>query len=309
MGTVLVYLFFVIATSGKGFVSISGTASWLNVAAELGIVAIPVALLMIAGEFDLSVGSVIAASSMIVAIGSGYYDLAFEISIVLALLVAALIGFINGVITVKTGLPSFIVTLATYLSVAGATLGLSRLITGTTQVSLVPTGWTESIFASKWERFNVSILWWLGLALVAGWVLTRTRFGNWMLATGGDVESARTQGVPTGRVKITLFVGTALGSALLGVLQAMVFSGGDVSRGQSYVFNSIIAVVIGGVLLTGGYGSTVGVCFGVMTYGIVSIGVFFTGWNTDWVQLFLGVLLLAAVLGNSYFRRLALRTR
>jgi simple sugar transport system permease protein len=136
-------------------------------------------------------------------------------------------------------------------------------------------------------------------------VLSRTRFGNWIYATGGDAESARLAGVPTVRVKLSLFVATSLSAVLVGVIQTLEFHGGDVTRGQSYVFNSIIAAVIGGVLLTGGYGSAIGASLGAMTYGIVTIGIFYTGWVSDWVQLFLGALLLIAVLANSFFRKLA----
>ncbi len=306
---VVIFVFFAIVAQGSGFLSLNGTASWLNVAAELGIVAVPLSLLMIAGEFDMSVGSMIAASSLVVAIGTTHYGLPLGVAVLLALLLAVLVGLVNGIVTVKTGLTSFIVTLATYLSVAGATLGVARLVTGTTQISMAPSGPIYDAFTATAGQFDVSIVWWLGLAVIATWILTRTRFGNWVLATGGDVETARSVGVPTDRVKVLLFIATSMGAALLGVLQTMEYSGGDVSRGQSYVFNSIIAVAIGGVLLNGGYGSAIGVCFGVMTYGLVSIGIFYTGWNTDWVQLFLGVLLLAAVIANNFFRKLATRAR
>lgn len=309
VGTVLIYLFFVAAAGGSGFVTLNGTASWLNVAAELGIVALPLSLLMIAGEFDLSIGSIIAGSSLVVSIAVTRYGVPLGAAVALALALAGLVGLLNGIVTVKTGLPSFIVTLATYLSVAGLTLGFARLLTGTTQVSLEASGPLHDAFTVTVGQFGIAIVWWLALAILASWILTRTRFGNWVLATGGDLETARSAGVPIHRVKVLLFVGTAMGAALLGVLQTMEYNGGDASRGQSYVFNSIIAVVIGGVLLHGGYGSAVGVCFGAMTYGLVSIGVFYTGWNTDWVQLFLGVLLLAAVLGNNFFRKLATRAR
>ena len=309
LGVIAVYAFFAVTAGSNGFLSAGGTASWLNAAAELGVLAVPVAMLTISGEFDLSVGSVTGASSMVVAIGSGTYTAPLWVSILLALAVGAAVGLVNGIVTIRTGLHSFIVTLASMLAVAGAALGLSRVISGTTSVSVSPWGSAKTVFAGSWNGFSVSILWWALVTAVAAWVLIKTTFGNWVFATGGDADSARSAGVPTSRVKITLFVTTSVAAALVGVLQTVQFNGGDVTRGQAFVFNGIVAAVIGGVLLTGGYGSALGVFLGTMTYGIVSLGIFYTGWSTDWVQLFLGVLLAAAVLANNYFRKLALTVR
>lgn len=307
LGVTVVYLFFAVVTYGNGFVTVSGTASWLGTSSILGIVAIPVALLMIGGEFDLSIGSVIGATSVFIAIATGRYGVPIEMSILGAFLLGALIGVFNGVVTVKTGLPSFIVTLVTMLSLAGIALGMARYLVGTPMVSLKVEGYIHSVFAGKWGQASVSILWWLGIAAIAAWSLSKTRFGNWVLATGGDKESAKQSGVPIERVKIMLFVFTALGAVLVGVLQTIQFNGGEATRGQAYVFNSIIASVVGGVFLQGGYGSVLGVLLGTMTYGIVSLGIFYTGWNADWAQLLLGILLLLAVLTNNMFYKLAFR--
>jgi simple sugar transport system permease protein len=305
-GLVIVFAFFAVA--GKhGFLTHKGTSSWLNTASELGVVAIPVGLLMIAGHFDLSIGSVIGASSMMVAIGSGVYSWPIWVAIIAALALGATVGLVNGVLVTKTGLPSFIVTIATMFIVAGLALGLSRATADTTAVSYEATGAAHTIFGSKWNDFNVSIVWCLAIAVVTTWTLTQTRFGNWIFATGGDVESARAKGVPTGRVTTSLFVMSGTAAALVGVIQTALYAGGNVTNGQDFVFAAPMAAVIGGVLLTGGYGSAIGVLMGSMIYGIVQLGVFYTGWDTDWAQLVLGLLLLAAVLGNNYFRRLALR--
>ena len=121
------------------------------------------------------------------------------------------------------------------------------------------------------------------------------------------MQAAREAGIRTDRVKITLFIFTAVAAVLEGTIQTVSLGGGEATRGQAYVFNSIISCVIGGVLLQGGYGSPIGVMFGAATFGIVNIGIFYTGWNSDWAQLLLGLLLLAAVLSNNLFRRLALR--
>jgi simple sugar transport system permease protein len=162
------------------------------------------------------------------------------------------------------------------------------------------------VFAGEWHQFKVSLLWWLALALAAGWMLRRSPFGNWVLATGGDVETARQTGIPVGRVKLLMYVMTGVCASLVGVIQAVEFNNADITRGQSFVFQCVVAAVIGGCLLSGGYGSILGVVLGTATYAIVSIGVFYTGWNPDLVQLFVGLLLLFAVLGNNFVRRRAL---
>lgn len=309
VGALAVYAFFMITASSSGFVTFDGTASWLDTAAELGIVATPVALLLIAGEFDLSIGSTVGAASMIVAIGSGTFGLSQWVSIALALACSLVVGFVNGFVVTKTKLPSFIVTLGSQLVVAGAALGFARALAGTTAVSIVAEPSTQAVFGSKVGQFQSTLLWWVAITLLAAWVLTRTRFGNWIYATGGSLDIAREAGVPVTRIKITLFMATSFGAALIGVMQTIAFNGGDVTRGRSFVFDAVIAAVIGGVLLQGGYGSMIGVFLGVATYGVVNIGIFYTGWNTDYAELFLGALLLVAVIANNYFRKLALTSR
>lgn len=306
---VLTYIFFAIFTRGAGFVSINGTAGWLNLAAELGIVAIPVGLLMIAGEFDLSIGSTVGAASMVVAIGTKHYDLGVWPMIILALVMGASVGLINGLAVVKTKLPSFIVTLATNFVVIGATMGFSRLIANVTSSSIVSSDSARAVFAARWGQANISILWWIVVALIGGYVLARTAFGNWIYATGGNPQAARGAGVPVERVKITLFIATGVAAAFVGVLQGIQWNSGNSTYGMGYVFQAPIVVVIGGVLLTGGYGSVAGIFFGTALFGVISTGIFYTGWSTDWIQLFLGALLGLAVLANNYVRRLALTAR
>jgi simple sugar transport system permease protein len=303
---VIVYIFFAITAWQADFVSLNGTAAWLNTSAELGIIALAVGVLMIAGEFDLSIGSVIGASSIILAIGTTRFGINPWIMLALVLIFGMLVGLINGIITVRTGLPSFIVTLASNYGVAGAALGFSRLLTNTTSSSMQSTPLMDYLFAGQWGQANIAILWWVGLTLIATRVLTKTPFGNWIYATGGNPVSARGAGVPTNLVKIVLFAVTSLVAAFLGALQTVEFHSGNAANGQGYVFQAPIVAVIGGVLLGGGYGSPAGMFLGSVIYGVISVGIFYTGWNTDWLLLILGALLLAAVLANSYFRRLAL---
>jgi simple sugar transport system permease protein len=301
-----VFVFFAIF-GGADFVSVGGAASWLNVAAELGIIAIPVGLLMIAGELDLSVGSVLASSSMTLAIVSGYWGAPVIVGIVMALALGLVTGFLNGLLVTRTQVPSFVVTLATNFGLAGLTLGLSRAITGTTSVAIEPGSPAKEIFGTLLaDKFEVAIFWWLAVVLGVGWMLHVTRYGNWIFAVGGDKESARASGIPVQRVKIALFMGSGFGAALVGVIQTILYNSAQVANGQAFVFNTIIAVVVGGVLLTGGYGSVVGVVLGTTTFALVGQGIYYTGWNADWGNLILGVLLLAAVLMNNTFRRMAL---
>lgn len=306
IGTIGVFIFFSVF-GGAQFLSAGGAASWLNVAAELGIVALPVGLLMIAGELDLSVGSVLAASSMTAAVTSGYYDLPVGLGIALALGLGLFVGFVNGLLVTRTQVPSFVVTLGMLFGLSGLTLGVCRVLTGTTSVAINPDPATKSVLGQLIDgKFEVAIIWWMVALLAVGWVLHFTKYGNWIFAVGGDKISARATGIPTEKVKIALFMSSAFGAALVGVIQTMLYNGAQVANGQSFVFNSIIAVVIGGVLLTGGYGSVVGVALGTLTFAIVNQGIYYTGWNSDWAALILGILLLAAVLMNNTFRRLAL---
>jgi simple sugar transport system permease protein len=306
IGTISVFVFFAIF-GGDTFLSAGGAASWLNVAAELGIIAIPVGLLMIAGELDLSVGSVLASSSMTLAIVSGHWGAPVGLGILIALGLGLLTGFLNGVLVTATNVPSFVVTLATNFGLAGLTLGFSRIITGTTSVAIKPGSPAKGLLGTLMaDKFEVAIFWWIAVILVVGWMLHASRYGNWIFAVGGDDISARATGISVRNVKIGLFMGSAFGAALVGVIQTILYNSAQVANGQSFVFNSIIAVVIGGVLLTGGYGSVFGVVLGTLTLAIVQQGIYYTGWNSDWASFILGVLLLAAVLMNNTFRRMAL---
>jgi simple sugar transport system permease protein len=306
LGLAAVIMFFTIF-GGLNFASVSGAASWLNVAAALGIIAIPIGLLMIAGELDISIGSLVPAGSMTVAIISGYFQLPIAIGIGAALTLGAFVGLINGLLVVRTAVPSFIVTLGTLFAVAGLTLGLSVLVTGTTSVPL------KAGLEAKWllGRFiggvyQVTILWWIGAAVVWGFVLHFTRYGNWIFAMGGDRVSARNAGIPTDRMTILLFICSGASATFVGVSQAILYNSAQVSAGQSYIFNAIISVVVGGVLLTGGYGSVVGIVLGTLTFAVVSQGIYYTPFDANWASLIIGVLLLLAVLMNNTFRNMAL---
>jgi simple sugar transport system permease protein len=316
-GSIAVWLFLAIVAGERGFLSLGGTATYLSVAAELGILAVAVALLMIGGEFDLSIGSIIGGCGMIVVILAVQFGWNIWLSILVALVFAVVIGFLNGVLVLRTGLPSFIITLASLFAIRGGTIGVTRLLTGRTQVGgLQDAGGydlAKAIFASDISiagvGFPITIIWWLAIAALATWVLLRTSFGNWIFGVGGDPQAARNVGVPVARVKIILFIMTACAGWLLAVMQAVRFTGADVLRGTGNEFLTIIAVVVGGTLLTGGYGSAIGAVFGALIFGMVRQGIVFAGIDADWYQVFLGVMLLIAVLLNRYVRARAMEDR
>jgi simple sugar transport system permease protein len=318
VGVVLVWIFFAITAHEHNFISWATTASILNRAAPLGILAVAVALLMVAGEFDLSIGSLIGFSGMATMVlitpkDFGGFGWALWPAIGVSLVLAMITGAFNGAIVVASKLPSFIVTLGTLFIFRGLTIAVTRLRTHRTQLGGLNTvsgyGLARKIFASNLtlfgSQFSVAILWWIALTLVATWVLLRTRWGNWIFGTGGAVDAARNVGVPTRGVKVALFVTTAFAAWLVAVIQAVQFTGADTLRGTGQEFQAIIAAVVGGCLLTGGYGSAIGATLGALIFAMVQQGIVITGVEGDWFQVFIGGILLGAVLLNNFVRRRA----
>ncbi len=311
VGMVAVYLAFV-WLGWPNFTNGLSTGSWLNFATELGIITMPVALLMIAGHLDLSVGSLLAAGAMTYAILANHFEVSDFLALPAGVLVGVFFGFLNGLIVTRTKLESFIVTLAMNFMLSGIVFGVTRFTTKTVLVSVdvdpdvKRSLGGKSIGGSVIPNLANAFIVWVVLALIVSWILYRSKFGNWIFALGGDETSARAAGVPVDRLTIWLFMGTGFGAGLLGVTQVAIYNSAQTSAGQQYVFFTIIAVVVGGVLLTGGYGSTVGAIFGVLTFSIVVNGIQFTDIDPDWNKLVLGVLLLLAVLSNNTFRKLAM---
>ena len=305
LGMIAVFVFFAIV-AGDQFVSPAGVASWLNVAAEVGIVALPVGLLMIAGELDLSIGAIIPAASLCVAIASGHFGAPEAVGIAAALAVGLLVGFVNGFLVLRTGVPSLIVTIGTMFAVMGLTLGLAVRLTGATSTAIVPSAVSKALFGQMiGDMFEIVIAWWLVIIAIMAFVLHVLPFGNWIYALGGDRVSARNAGIPTERLTISLFMISGICAAFLGVCQAMTYQSAQVAGGQSFIFNSIMCVVIGDVL-SGGFGSVVGIVLGTITFAMVNQGIFFTPFDPNLGSVIIGALLLAAVLMNDTFRQMAL---
>jgi len=306
LGLLAVLLFFAIF-GGVSFLHVSGMASWLNVAANLGIIAIPVGLLMIAGELDISVGAMVPAGAMTVAIIAGPFHQPIWLAIAVALSFGVLVGLVNGLIVIRTAVPSLIVTLGSLFAVQGMILGLSVLITKSTSVAVKTEGLAKTMFGDFIAgQLQVMFGWWILLTICYIFVVHFTRFGNWIFAMGGDKVSARNAGIPTEKLTIALFVCSSTSAAFVGMCQAILFNSAQVSGGQAFIFNAIIAVVVGGVLLTGGFGSIVGIFFGTITFAIVNQGIYYTDFDRNWSSLIIGVLLLFAVLMNNTFRKMAL---
>jgi simple sugar transport system permease protein len=310
LGAGIVLLFFVITADRFG--TLSGMARWTDVSSTLGIMAVAVALLMIGGEFDLSAGVMTGTAGLFMGILATELELNIWLAIVLTFALAAGIGFVNGYMVVRTGLPSFIVTLATFFVLQGVNLGGTKAITDTVRVSGLSdaTGFdsASNLFASDFwspHDFRISVLWWIAITALATWVLSRTRIGNWIFGVGGDKIAARNVGVPVNRVKIGLFMMVSICAALVGIMITLRLGSVQAGQGIGEEFNYIIAAVAGGCLLTGGFGSAIGAAMGALIIGMTFIGMQFSGWNTDWRYLFLGVILLAAVLVNTYIRRRA----
>lgn len=307
-GAILVFIFFYIAA--PPFRSVPALSTVLYQTAVLGIPAVGVALLMIGGEFDLSAGVAVTSSSLAAAIfaiqlaGNLWFGIAF------ALVVSLAIGALNGWLLVKTKLHSFLVTLGTFLMLQGLNIALTKLITGgvaTRDISEMPGFATaHAVFASHISigrfDFSIVVLYWIVLAALATWLLLRTRVGNWIFAVGGDADAARAVGVPVAGMKIALFMG--VGFTVWFLAMHMLFAYNTVQSGAG-VGNELLyiaAAVVGGCLLTGGYGSAIGSALGALIFGMTMQGVIYAGWNSDWFKFFVGAMLLAATVINTWLR-------
>lgn len=307
VGLFLVFAFFSVM-GGAVFIGAPGWSSWLNIAAEVGIIALPVGLLMIAGELDISVGSIIPASSVSAAVITGYFGLPVLLGIASGLGVGLMVGYVNGLLVTRTTIPSLIITIGTMFVLMGLTLGLAVLIAGSTSVFLVPDPTTKLLLGTFiGGMFNVSIFWWIGFSLVLFFLLHVSPIGNWVFALGGDRVSARNAGIPTAGLTVALYMLSGFAAAFVGILQLMTYQNAQVAAGQPFIFNSIMCVVIGGVMLNGGAGSVVGIVIGTATFSIVNQGIFFSGLDPNVGSVIIGVLLLTAVLSNDGFRALALK--
>ena len=220
-------------------------------------------------------------------------------------------GVVNGVLVVNTGLPSFLVTLATLLVLQGGVSHGIRVLSqsGRLQALDDAPGWAsaDAVFASAVEigdgRFRVSLLWFLGVTAVAMWGLWRTKFGNALFAIGGARRAATELGVPVRRTTVATFCLTAAAAWLIGVLALTRLGAVVTVPGLASGVDFLVVAVIGGCLLTGGWGSVFGTAVAALLYAVARQGITLAGWDPQWFEMLLGVLLLVALVVNGIVLR------
>jgi simple sugar transport system permease protein len=315
VAAIAVMIFF--SLNSDRFLTTAGAGVWLESASTFGIMAVAVALLMIGGEFDLSAGVMTGFTALVVGILTTNYGLNIWAAVLIALLLALAVGAFNGYMVMRTGLPSFIITLGTFFILQGIDLAVTKLIIGQVTIQgMTDVPFYDSIqpvfgasFTIAGGTFYVSVLWWLAVTAIATWVLLRTKAGNWIFAVGGAQQSARQVGVPVLKTKIGLFMTTAAAGWLVGMISLFRTSTVQANTGVGQEFIYIICAVVGGCLLTGGYGSAIGAALGALIYGMTFQGITFAQWDTNWLRTFLGAMLLAAVLLNNWVRTRAETSR
>ena len=321
-GALAIFLFFTVRTDS--FLEPAGASTWIFNASSIGIMAVAVSLLMIGGEFDLSAGAMIGTTGLTTGILMTEFDTNVWVAILVALAIALFIGAVNGYLVMWTGLPSFIVTLGTFFVLQGVNLAVTKILIDKVSVTGLQNadGYSDGrrLFGSKLDidmpwipwledtdvkttlTLYAATFWFVGVTALATWVLLRMRAGNWIFAVGGSQHSALQIGVPVQRTKVRLFMTTAAAGWLVGMLQLFKTTTVQSTTGVGQEFIFIICAVVGGCLLTGGYGSAIGAAFGALIYGMVQQGIPQAGWDNDWLYAFLGVMLLGAVLVNNWVK-------
>jgi len=313
IGAVVVWVLFM-SQARRVWLSWLGTANYVDVSTLYGLSALSVALLMIGGEFDLSAGVMVGTAGMFTGLFAVHSGLHTVLALALSLVLCLAIGALNGAMVVKSGLPSFIVTLGTFFALRGFNLWLTQHVTGQTQVTGIQGQpgyefgrrlFAADLFHIGRAGFGVSILWFVIMVVIGAWVLMRTKVGNWIYAVGGNKDAARMVGVPATSTKIGLFMAVALCGWVHGAVVLFKTSRSNVIEGVGQEFYFIIAAVLGGCLLTGGFGSIIGAALGCFILGMTSQGIQLAGWDNNLYFLFLGVILLVAAFANEWIRRWA----
>jgi simple sugar transport system permease protein len=296
---------FVFWVMNHDFLSPLNISNTLAFSVELGLVALAMTLLMTSGEFDLSVGSVFGFTPVLMwtLYNSGATSLA--VAFVIGLVVAALIGLVNGFFVTRLKIPSFLVTLGMLLVVRGSALFVTDgFPQGTWSAG---DQWLAAVLVGDFHigpfRIYMSLFWFLAVVIVFGYVLTQTKFGNWIQAAGGNANAARARGVNVDRTKIALFMLSAVVSAFAGIISSIRTAAANPNSGTGYELEVIAMVVIGGTALTGGRGTIVGTLIGifilrVMRNGIVLIGVPGLAYN-----IFIGAIILGMMALHSGLER------
>lgn len=299
----LLIVFIVFSFTATHFLTMESLGGILAVASELGIVASGITFLMITGEFDLSVGSTFGLSAMFFALAANA-GIPLFIGLLLAISAAFFIGLANGIITVKFNIPSFITTLGAMMFWRGMLLA----VTGGFMVRY----WGTSSFLYAlngrfYGGFRTSALWFFIIIFSLNLILTKTPYGNTTYATGGNKEAARVLGVLVNRIKITNFIISAMLAGLAGCIQFARFRSVDPLRGTGMELEAIAAVVVGGTLMSGGYGNLVGTLLGVLLMAMVRSGLIMSGAPAYWYKAFIGIILIMAVIANTKLKRWSIK--
>ncbi|MDT4995386.1 MAG: simple sugar transport system permease protein [Actinoplanes sp.] len=311
VAAIIIFIFFLVAA--PAFRSPESFFTVLYQSSTIGIVAVGVGMLMIGGEFDLSAGVITTTAGLVNSMFCWYFGVNLWVGAFLSLIFCLAIGFLNGYLVMRTGIPSFLITLGTFFVLQGANLGVTKLVTGSVSSSDISQiqGYDSlgKIFASSFKIGPVTVwgtvIWWFLFVAIAAWILTRTRTGNWIYAVGGNPDSARAVGVPLVKSKIGLFMTVSFTGWFIGMHLLYRFNTLQAGNGVGNEFLYIIAAVVGGTLLTGGFGNAIGVAIGAFIFGMTSLGIVYAGWDPNWFKAFLGIMLLLAVLVNLYVKRLS----
>jgi simple sugar transport system permease protein len=311
VAAIVIFIFFLIVA--PAFRSPASFFTVLYQSSTIGIVAVGVGMLMIGGEFDLSAGVIVTSAGLVNAMFCYQLGINLWVGAILGLVFALIIGFLNGYLVVRTGIPSFLITLGTFFVLQGANLGVTKLVTGSVSTPNINRmdgyGALDAIFASSFKigsvTIEITVIWWFIFVALSAFILQRTRIGNWIYAVGGNADSARAVGVPVRAVKIGLFMTVSFLGWFIGMHTLYKFDTLQAGNGIGNEFLYIIAAVVGGTLLTGGYGNAIGVAIGAFIFGMTSLCIVYAGWDPNWFRAFLGVMLLLAVMVNLYVKKLS----
>lgn len=311
VAAVVIFIFFLVVA--PAFRSPESFFTVLYQSSTIGIVAVAVGMLMIGGEFDLSAGVIVTSAGLVNAMLCYNLGLNLWVGAILSLVFALAVGFINGYLVMRTGIPSFLITLGTFFVLQGANLGITKLVTGSVSTPNINqmAGYAslKAVFSSSFKVGPVtvwtSVVWWIAFVLLSAYILQRTKVGNWIYAVGGNADSARAVGVPVRRVKIGLFMTVSFLGWFIGMHTLYRFDTLQAGNGIGNEFLYIIAAVVGGTLMTGGYGNAYGVAIGAFIFGMTNLCIVYAGWDPNWFRAFLGVMLLLAVMVNLYVKKLS----
>ncbi len=287
--------------SDNVFLSVNNIRGILGLLPETALVAVGVTLLMICGEFDLSVGSVFALMPMTMAVLI-VGGMPFWLAVMVGLGLCAVIGFLNGWITIRFDIPSFITTLGMMFMARSMTVVVSGGFPPRIRPGEVPS-WIFVGFVDDGGLIRASVIWFAGIAIVIALLLARTNFGNWVRATGGFLPAAAAMGIPTGKVKIACFIICSVLAGFAGMVQSLRLNSFLPSIGEGMELQAVAAAVIGGTSLAGGIGSILGGLIGATLIRVIDNGMVMSQVNASWFKFAIGALTIFAVVGNSWLRR------